>query len=479
MSERTGINVTNQFDNSRQINLWMTSDTPEFLAIVSSLLIQIEQDLKANHNVIRFRAREHELALKHILADLFLCHHESNSKYLAYSRNKNTYSSSSRYNPKHLALGAVTNVLDSLASLNLVEQKLGFQDPKTKVSKQSRIKMKDTLVKLCQNLTPHSFYQLSGKESIILKSIKDKKGNSEKVQYDDTAETLLYRANLKLINERIASQDIRLRATDEQMEQIFEDLKDKKQSTINFTSESLARIFNNSSFVQGGRFYGAWWMSIPSKYRQLIRVNDIRTSEVDYSTMHFTMLYAEKGLEAPDGDLYQIDGIDRKKVKLALNTALNSSDEQSAISAIKQNQFPEKTKEEVKATLEVLLCKHEAIREYFYTGKGIELQFKDSQVAEDVMLEMWNNWNEIVLPVHDSFLVTRGMIGQLREQMHKSFLKVTGFSCNLDIKERDVDLMGPLEKLASRVEYDDKGNIIKLGVNAADVPSSIIFKNDK
>ena len=41
-------------------------------------------------------------------------------------------------------------------------------------------------------------------------------------------------------------------------------------------------MFNNSSFDEGGRFYGGWWQRIDGKIRKDIRINKIATVEIDY-----------------------------------------------------------------------------------------------------------------------------------------------------------------------------------------------------
>ena len=51
-----------------------------------------------------------------------------------------------------------------------------------------------------------------------------------------------------------------------------------------------------------------------------------------------------------------------------------------------------------------ILDKHHAIKDAFYTGQGLRLQYIDSQLAEQVMLHFANK-GVPVLPVHDSFII--------------------------------------------------------------------------
>ena len=72
-----------------------------------------------------------------------------------------------------------------------------------------------------------------------------------------------------------------------------------------FTTRQIA----NSSWKQGGRFYGGWWQRIPAEYRPQIRINNTPTTEIDYSAHHPVLLYAQKGInywKDIGGDLYEL-----------------------------------------------------------------------------------------------------------------------------------------------------------------------------
>lgn len=456
-------------DYSKPINLWYTSDSTEYQKLVVQLMVAIEAELKANHGITRFGKPDHEEALFHTLADLFVTYKSDNKRYLAFSRDKLWYSINTRYQPKKFAFKPFIKVVDALDSLGYVESTKGFQDRNTGNSRTARMIATDKLASLFDDykLNIANFYQLANKESIILKSPKDGQGISELMDYKDIAATISMRENLKLINDNVGKHWVDLKVTDEQ----FSGLQDK--TPVDFTRTNQVRVFNNGGvdnpqFNQGGRFYGGWWLSIPSAYRSRIRINGKKTVELDYSAMHFYMMYAEKGLPVPDGDPYTLDGIDRKKAKLALNTALNASSESKAISAIKHNQWPDETKEEVTTILDKLLAKHKAISEFFYTGKGLELQCKDSQVAELVMLNMWNKHGVIVLPVHDSFIVSAASIDDLKAEMLTSFDEITGYTARMKATIPDETLKSDLDKMAQQVDKDDSGKLTKVGVNAAD-----------
>ena len=62
-------------------------------------------------------------------------------------------------------------------------------------------------------------------------------------------------------------------------------------------------------------------------------LNGAPVSEPDYSQLHATILYAQRGLKPPP-DAYNIPGWDRTKVKMAFQTIINARNTQAAIGAI-------------------------------------------------------------------------------------------------------------------------------------------------
>lgn len=469
-----------KYDYSKPINLWLTSDTPAFNELVQAINYEVKVELQANHGVVRFKSNETLKALRHILADLFVTASCDPMRYLAFTKNKNWFSPSAdeRYELKRFAYGPFTNTIAALGALGYIDLKDGYYDKGGANSRNSRMRATAKLLKLFgeQKFTSIDFYQCVDRESIVLKSPKDSKGRSEKINYKDTPESIKMRENLRQINENIKKHWVDIKITDAQFDALQEKLsqsKNQDKSPIDFSRTSLYRIFNNGDlakpeFNQGGRFYGGWWLSIPSEFRSRITIDNKKTVEVDYSAMHFHMMYAEKGLEVPDGDLYEVDGLERKKVKLALNTALNADNKTKAIIAIKRDIWQEWSKDKVAETLDLLINKHNAIADLFFSGKGVHLQYRDSLIAESIMLNVWREYGVLVLPVHDSFIIQAGFLKVLNAQMKNSFLEIVKSSPLMVTKGKTEALKSNLEKLSQSVVIDDAGRTIKAGVNAAD-----------
>jgi hypothetical protein len=67
-----------------------------------------------------------------------------------------------------------------------------------------------------------------------------------------------------------------------------------------------------------------------------------------------------------------------------------------------------------------IMERHKPIAHHFYTGSGKELQRRDSDMAEEVML-FFANEGVPVLPSHDSFTMHQGYQEDLQKVMAKAF----------------------------------------------------------
>src|SRR5687767_8697009 len=129
------------------------------------------------------------------------------------------------------------------------------------------------------------------------------------------------------------------------------------------------------------------------------------------------MLYSMEGKQPPD-DPYDLECVVREHQKAALLTMINASTERKAIRG-----FPREFRlgfAEIGDLMATLAMRHQPISKYFYTGVGVRLQYRDSCLAERVMLGMLD-LGRAVLPVHDSFVMRNGFDDELYEQMEKAY----------------------------------------------------------
>ena len=71
---------------------------------------------------------------------------------------------------------------------------------------------------------------------------------------------------------------------------------------------------------------------------------------------------------------------------------------------------------------EEILKAHKPIKDLFFTGLGNRLQFEDSIIAENIMLQ-FAKMDAPALPIHDSFIMHHGFstYGELEEAMRRAF----------------------------------------------------------
>lgn len=207
--------------------------------------------------------------------------------------------------------------------------------------------------------------------------------------------------------------------------------REKYKAPLDMTKETLVRIFCNGKFDQGGRFYGGWWQAVPGRYRPYIAIDDKPTIEIDFSGIHINMLYLREGLPIPTDDVYTIDSfpdeikkVVRNVMKIALQIILNSKSENKALWTMRThkkinsyvNLFKVITHKEI---LKAFKEKHKAIEKYFFSGTGVYLQYEDSQIAEDILLNLASK-GIVALPIHDSFVVQEEHEGALRDAMNEA-----------------------------------------------------------
>jgi len=186
----------------------------------------------------------------------------------------------------------------------------------------------------------------------------------------------------------------------------------------------IYRVYNNSGLGEGGRFYGCFVQGQPSRVRSEIEIDGGRVVELDFSSLHPTLLYDIKGIPAVGG-LYDVDGYDREIVKQALLRILNNR-ESTVLLSIKKLLREKRPAERINASdlISDIRKKHEDID---LTDEdsciGLKLQRIDSDIAMEVMF----HFAEKRVPcfcVHDSFIVPVEFKEELKQVMVKKYTEV-------------------------------------------------------
>ena len=416
--------------------LW--SEFEEVDNLVSKLLEEIQAEL----NLERFSETKYKSNIKVLLVNLFVTHSVSSKMYLAVSRTSGDYSAS-RYVTNNIGYKVFKNVFDALTRLKYIEYHPGYFNNFTATGQRSRIRANAKLIKCFKsyNISTAMITHDKDEETIILRKAKDKSSKKNKkkvsVSYKDTDEINKMRSNIEVINALLERTWIDIEISDKEHIKLNERMdKIPDKSPIDFTRRKLKRIFNNSSFEDGGRYYQGWWQEISSSYRKYITIEGKRTEEEDFGGIHLRMIYALEGIELGSNDIHLIDGFGteyRSQVKKAIYIIINAETIESAIYAIKNKLTLPKNKTAIDL-FKQLKRRHPKIAKYFATGEGIKLQYIDSQIAEKVMLRLAKD-NIVALPMHDSFIVRMSHIKRLKQEMIKAYKEVLTAEAIIDKKE--------------------------------------------
>ncbi len=233
----------------------------------------------------------------------------------------------------------------------------------------------------------------------------------------------------------------------------------------------LQRKFNNGSLALGGRWYGAGYQQLPSIERKRLLIDGERTVDLDYSSLHYNLLYAWAGATAPDKP-YEAEGFSRNTIKRVSLVFLNSEDLTAFVRNVTKSGNPKvKRKMDIyysklevynvqralglKATvpykpavekgfikgmpdgidgkelLEAIKQRHKPIKHFFGTKDiGLRLQFQDSEII-GTAIQLLADESIPVLPVHDSLRCKVRHKQIVRRAMLEAFKMHTGNSINI------------------------------------------------
>jgi hypothetical protein len=280
---------------------------------------------------------------------------------------------------------------------------------------------------------------LKGDENLLLMRNVKRDEKNKKIKFDvplpDYNDKELHLENLRKINSALVNHCITLDLNDADLFRVNTRNKDDNNETdivdksLLITNVQLSRIFARGSVKHGGRFYRGWWQSLPWLHRPHIRVNGYKTDEVDFNGIGIRILYAIKGMSYNEDDPYDI-GLNgwqgksdprRKHIKKALNALINDVDKGYKLDKHQISSLGMDTNEFKR----LVNKKHKPIKELFQSMAGLEAQYIDSQIAEQVMLTLIDN-DSIALPIHDSFIVRVGHKGLLLDAMEKACRDIIG-----------------------------------------------------
>ncbi|WP_319574543.1 hypothetical protein [uncultured Desulfobacter sp.] len=205
-----------------------------------------------------------------------------------------------------------------------------------------------------------------------------------------------------------------------------------KKLVFEIKVKDMHRVFNRGSkeFDKGGRFYGPYYQGMPSKFRKNLYIDGKKTVEWDYSGLHIRMLYHQLGLEFNE-DPYAIgDGSQRNEYKLVSLISINAQKRGSHIAvrdALEDAGFDLEQQDltQVCKMMDDFKARHAPIKEFLFSGVGIDLQNADSRIMENVMM-LLHKAGIPALPIHDSVIVQEEHSARLQKIMVRVYEEEMG-----------------------------------------------------
>ncbi|MBE7184532.1 MAG: hypothetical protein INR68_09015 [Methylobacterium mesophilicum] len=415
-------------------------------------------------------ARANRAAIEVILGNIVRNNSLDRSIYTIIEQRNHSYPKDKMENPFEVQIRALRRVLDYFMSdgVSYLERRGGNFDLNIKAGYTFRYRATDNLFKDLRIFEEHliikneaigsslesSTYPINGNtltnnpNSIRSKTLYEtfpqplirmrssREEGKKLITFDHTDETKAMERKLQTYNTFLDDHWIDIAQTDEAMlKAIAGSSSDPSQTEESHGclpdlvfSNHLYRVFNEGSFTKGGRFYGGWWQTIPSKLRKWITIDWHPTAELDFSNMQIIMLYARAGAQLT-GDAYEIEGIPGSYRSLLKTTLLRIINAKGKMRAPEKSDLPDGWTWQ--AVLDAVRERHEPIAKFFSTGIGLELQRIDSDIAEQVMLELMTE-GIVALPVHDSFIVPLGKEDRLKSAMLKAFAEHAGAEIRVD-----------------------------------------------
>jgi hypothetical protein len=405
-----------RLDNWSRLDMHRWSEDPKVDEVVEKVygLMKSLQGFSGKSNI----QKKH---LKVILLNLYSNYLEDPQEYTGFYRRVSNYRPYSRYN--RLGISKTTiKVVNCLLTLDLIDHEKGhyFRDSVGK-SHMSRMRAKPSLIRIFVEFkwTDLSVERATTTECIILREV-DPLGNVKvELEYDDNNDTRRMRTSLTRYNNLLRRTCIDI--PEFPTEGVLS-TSGSRTIHINRTNKFVRRVFNNGNWEDGGRFYGPWWQNIPKQWREMIRIEDEQTIEWDYSGLHIVLLYALKEMnywEIGGGDPYQLPDREsserlRRLLKIILLVAINAQDMTKTLRGIHRHinldleEYGWVREEglEIRELVNEFAERHQPIKEYFFSGKGVRLQNFDSRIAELVIKELTTRGIPC-LTIHDSFITTR------------------------------------------------------------------------
>lgn len=199
-------------------------------------------------------------------------------------------------------------------------------------------------------------------------------------------------------------------------------------------------------FDLGGRLYGGAWQNLPKTRRGGLRIEGEPIAVLDYASMAPRLAYASLGLEAPDGDIYALPGLDTPEVRPAVKAGFNTL---MCDPFIRMRGWP--TSDEGDPVLPrgwsvprfrgALLSRHPLLAPCLGTGMAPRLQNTESVILMEVLVEMKARGIP-VLSLHDGLFCPVSRSAEVKKVMEVAAYDVAHVTIPVDVKDTQAAVKG-------------------------------------
>ena len=435
-------NPPRDYNYSRVLDVHIWSDYPE----VNDFINLIYDAYFSNQNGKKSIAKKH---IKIVLLDLYVAWLDDPDLCIAVNMTRDFYSKNfgtdtTRYNELNISAKTI-HVVTTLKDKGLVGYKRGVEAQEGYGSGfVSRIWAKPKLISMFERSALNKFmiYSHYDREMLVL---RDEDKND--INYADTEETESQRLVVQQYNDILERTFIDIGSANSPRLEIEKNKGSKSQDKPHYVhilhkGKFTHRVFNNSSWEEGGRFYGGFWQRIGQDYREQILINNEETVELDFSSLHPVLAYVQAGVDYwKEHDIgpydISVNGIEdakvsREVIKKLFLLALNAKDQTTLFKAFR-SEFDYSlldgleysfTDDALGAILDSIKARHTKIADQIATGAGTVLMNLDSRIVEFVVQRFLDN-NSVVLSVHDSFIVIERHRDRLLAAMKDAWVFVT------------------------------------------------------
>ena len=435
-------NPPRDYSYSRVLDVHIWSDYPE----VNDFINLIYDAYFSNQNGKKSIAKKH---IKIVLLDLYVAWLDDPDLCIAVNMTRDFYSKNfgtdtTRYNELNISAKTI-HVVNTLKDKGLVGYKRGVEAQEGYGSGfVSRIWAEPKLISMFERSALNQFmiYSHYDREMLVL---RDEDKND--INYADTDETESQRLVVQQYNDILERTFIDIGSANSPRLEIEKNKGSKSQDKPHYVhilhkGKFTHRVFNNSSWDEGGRFYGGFWQRIGQDYREQILINNEETVELDFSSLHPVLAYVQAGVDYwKEHDIgpydISVNGIEdakvsREVIKKLFLLALNAKDQTTLFKAFR-SEFDYSlldgleysfTDDALGAILDSIKARHTKIADQIATGAGTVLMNLDSRIVEFVIQRFLDN-NSVVLSVHDSFIVIERHRDRLLAAMKDAWVFVT------------------------------------------------------